>query len=461
MTIEPEENNKAIPSWFPVEGKTYIVLGLARSGLAAVRWLLAKKAAVVIAIDDQSYNVAKAIQLGAQDRSLDSIEWGQVGAVIQSPGVPFCFPHPHLVTLKARQKGIPIIGDMDLFRLTHPKARFVGITGTNGKSTTTALVGHILKTCGVNCQIGGNIGIPVLSLEDAELYVLELSSYQLELSGTLDFHIGGWLNISPDHLDRHGSLESYVMAKKRLFRTHHLAQTVVMGIDDELSKAVWKEVANSQVTIPVSVNQPLGNGIYIHNGWLMDQGSPMLDVGALLTLQGVHNYQNVGVAYGICQALGLCKEDIVRALQTFPGLAHRQERVRTLNGVCFINDSKGTNTEATAKALATFDNIYWIAGGRAKSNGIDSLSSYFPKIVHAFLIGEAQDHFAEILKGKTPYTKSGNLEQAVIEAYRLASQNGLSNSVVLLSPACASFDQFCDFEHRGKVFCQLVHQLEA
>jgi UDP-N-acetylmuramoylalanine--D-glutamate ligase len=446
-------------TWLPVEGKTFLVLGLGRSGLATVKWLL-EKGAFPIAVDDYPDKVKEAKTLGAQTmESLKAVPWGQVAALVQSPGIPLWLPVPHPVTLQARENGIPIIGDGDLFRWAHPDARFVGITGTNGKSTTTALVGHILKTCGVDCQVGGNIGTPMLSLPSAGTYVLELSSYQLDLSEPLDLHVVAWLNITPDHLDRHGSLEGYVAAKKRLFQTSHSAQTAVIGIDDPFSEAVWREMSLHQHTIPISVNQYLEGGIFIQEGWLREGTERVLNVTLLSALKGLHNFQNVAVAYGVCRALGLGQEDIARAMMTFPGLAHRQEWVRMVNGVGFVNDSKGTNADATAKALATFDKIYWIAGGKAKKGGIDSLSSYFPKIMHTFLIGEAQDQFAQALEGKVPYTKSGTIEQAVKDSYQSALADISSNPVVLLSPACASFDQFQDFEHRGRVFCELVQAL--
>ncbi|MDF3034485.1 MAG: UDP-N-acetylmuramoylalanine--D-glutamate ligase [Alphaproteobacteria bacterium] len=433
---------------------------MARSGLAAVKWLLGQ-GAFVIAVDDNPHKVREAQALGAQvAENLNAIPWGDVVAVIQSPGIPLWLPSPHPLTVQARQMGIPIIGDGDLFRQTHPEARFVGITGTNGKSTTTALIGHILKACGVDSQVGGNIGIPILSLPPAQTYVLELSSYQLDLFGPLNLAVAAWLNIAPDHLDRHGSLEGYVAAKKRLFQTRDSKQTAVIGIDDPISEAVWRELSTRQSTLPVSVNRDLDAGIHVQGGWLREGPARVLDVTLLPTLKGTHNYQNAAIAYGVCRTLGLAQEDIAQAMVTFPGLAHRQERVRTVNGIDFINDSKGTNADATARALATFNKIYWIAGGKAKSDGIDALSSYFPKIAHAFLIGEAQDQFAATLQGKVPYTKSGILEQAVEDSYRLALTDVCSAPVVLLSPACASFDQFQDFEHRGAVFCQLVQNLE-
>lgn len=456
MTKDVDE---MMPSWFPVEGKTYVVLGLARSGLAAVKWLRGKGAYVLVA-DDNAQKIAEAEALGAKAVSA-TIPWDQIAALVQSPGVPLWLPTPHPLTSEARHHNIPIIGDGDLFRLAHPESRFVGITGTNGKSTTTALVGHILNACGVDCQVGGNIGTPMLDLPNAQTYVLELSSYQLDLSEALDLHVVGWLNITPDHLDRHGTLEKYVVAKKRLFQTHGLKQTAIIGIDDERSEFVWREISATQPTIPVSVNRLLEDGIYIKDGSLMDGQERILDVKSLPTLKGIHNLQNAAIAYGVCRALGLGIPNIVQAMTTFPGLAHRQEWVRTVNGISFVNDSKGTNADATAKALATYEKIYWIAGGQAKSDGIDSLSSYFPKIVHTFLIGDAQDQFAATLEGKVPYTKSGTMEQAVADSCRLARADAFSNAVILLSPACASFDQFQDFEHRGKVFCQLVQSLGA
>ncbi|MBX9804367.1 MAG: UDP-N-acetylmuramoyl-L-alanine--D-glutamate ligase [Alphaproteobacteria bacterium] len=444
--------------WFPVCGKTYVVLGLARSGFSTLKWLLARGASV-IAVDDNSSKVSEAEKVGAI--VVPEIPWGQVAALIQSPGIPLGLPAPHSLTQEARQRQIPIIGDGDLLRAAHPDARFVGITGTNGKSTTTALVGHILKSCGVDAQVGGNIGTPMLDLPDAGTYVLELSSYQLELFGPLDLDVAAWMNISPDHLDRHGSLENYVAAKKRIFQTIHQKQTAVIGVDDAFSDSVWQEISKIQSTVPVSVTRPLDEGIYGQEGWLLDGFGRVLELSSLPTLKGTHNFQNAAIAYGVCRALGLAKDDIVDAMKTFPGLAHRQEWVRNLSGITFINDSKGTNADATAKALATFDKIYWIAGGKAKSDGIDSLASYFPKIVHTFLIGDAQDQFAATLEEKVPYTKSGTMENAVKDSFRQALADGANNPVILLSPACASFDQFQDFEHRGEVFCQLVQSLEA
>lgn len=447
-----------MPPWFPVKGKTYIVLGLARSGLASVRWLKTQ-GAVVIAVDDHVDQIAKAQELGAITGNLDTIPWDTVTALIQSPGVPLWFPQPHPITREARKRNIPIMGEGDLFRLAQPQSRFIGITGTNGKSTTTALVGHILKSCGIDCQVGGNIGTPMFDLPPADTYVLELSSYQLDLSHTLDLQVAGWLNLSADHLDRHGSLENYVSAKKRIFHTSSSDQIAVIGIDDPLSEAVWREVSDLHPTLPISVTKALTHGICVQDGWLKENSEPIFNLATSSTLKGTHNAQNMAVAYGICRALKIDKTDIIKGIQTFPGLAHRQEWITTLNGISFINDSKGTNADATAKALATFDTIYWIVGGRAKSDGIDSLSSFFPKIMHTFLIGEAQDRFAETLEGKVPYTKSGTMENAVTQAYEMALKQSRPNPVILLSPACASWDQFRDFEHRGDTFRHLVNTL--
>lgn len=436
-----------VERWFPVEGKTYVVLGLGRSGFSTIRWLLAR-GACVIAIDDNTNLLIEAQKLGAQIAC--QIPWNQISAVVQSPGVPLWFPQPHPITQEARDHKIPIIGEGDLLRATYPEAQFVGITGTNGKSTTTALVGHILKECGRDYQIGGNIGIPMLDLLPASIYVLELSSYQLDLSPHLTLQIAAWLNVSPDHLDRHNSFENYLMAKKNIFQAG--TQTAVIAIDDEISREVKDEIAQYQKTIPVSISHSLKKGISLQGSWLQEDGEPVLNVNALTRLRGDHNLQNVAVAYGVCKALGLKQSEISEAIVTFPGLAHRQEWIATQQGVHFINDSKGTNAQATAKALAAFDQIYWIVGGKAKSEGITPLFPYFPKIIHAFLIGESQEVFAKVLEGKVPYTKSGTLEKALEASYKLALADGLKNPNILLSPACASFDQFRDFEHRGEVF---------
>jgi UDP-N-acetylmuramoylalanine--D-glutamate ligase len=449
----------SLPAWFPVSGKTYVVLGLARSGLAAVRWLQVQGARV-IAIDDNPEKVQQAERLGAT--APDLIPWDQVAALVQSPGVPLWFPAPHPVTLETRQRGIPVIGDGDLLRLAHPTACFIGITGTNGKSTTTALVGHILKTCSIDCQVGGNIGVPMLDLPSAETYVLELSSFQLDVSDGMDLDVAAWINLTPDHLDRHGSLKNYVAAKKKIFQTRdHQKLTAIIGIDDEASEAAWKEISATHKTIPVTASRPLDQGISLKDSWLREDTQTMMDCRSLPTLMGIHNWQNAAIAYGICRTLGIAPNQISAAMQTFPGLAHRQEWVRTLGKVCFINDSKGTNAAATSKALATYDRIYWIAGGQAKSDGIEQLLAFSPRIVHAFLIGEAQDRFAATLERKTPYTKSGTLAQAVQQAYQLARTDEGENPVVLLSPACASFDQFKDFEQRGDDFRQIVQNLES
>ena len=457
--MKPRDYKMNMPSWFPVAGKTYVVLGLARSGLATVKWLLAH-GAFVIATDNKAEQVEKAQALGAKTDST-MIPWGQVAALVQSPGVPLWKPEPHPITSEARQNNVPIIGEGDLLRLSQINSRFVGITGTNGKSTTTALVGHILKSCGVDSQVGGNIGLPMLDLPLAETYVLELSSYQLDLSDCLNLHVAAWLNISEDHLDRHGTLEQYIAAKKKIFQVEDVNQIAIISIDDKESESVWRERSKHQTTVPVSIGRPLEGGIFVQEGWLMEGSERILDVTLLPTLRGIHNHQNVSIAYGICRALGLSPSEIAQSVLSFPGLAHRQEPVRSMQGICFINDSKGTNADATAKALAAFDKIYWIAGGKAKGDGIESLSSYYPKIVHTFLIGEAQEQFAKSLEGKVPFSKSGTIEKAVVDSYHMALKDKQADSVILLSPACASFDQFTDFEHRGKVFCQLVQSLEV
>ncbi|MBI1954720.1 MAG: UDP-N-acetylmuramoyl-L-alanine--D-glutamate ligase [Proteobacteria bacterium] len=410
----------------PLSFPRFLVIGLARSGIAVAKWLKSKGKEVVV-WDDQIQKQQRAQEWGwTLSSQLDDKT-----ALIQSPGIPLSHP----LIEQAKNKHIPIFSDIDLFCTDYVSAPIIGITGTNGKSTTTALVGHILKENGFHVGIGGNIGIPVFDLSDSKnVYVLELSSFQLEISQKLPLTIAAWLNISEDHLDRHKNLEAYIQAKKRIFQT---TQQAVIATDDVYSLKVAQTL-----TIPV---------VYVSQ---YDD----LPYHQFLTLRGIHNQQNIAVAYKIARLMGLEKEAIIKAIQTFPGLEHRQQIIRKIGSIVFINDSKATNADAAEKALKTFEKIYWILGGRDKRDGIDPLVPYFSKIKQAFLIGEAQERFSQTLSHHVPYTFSQTLDKAIKEAYKEAQKNS-EESVILFSPACASFDQFQDFEHRGNVFCRLVEQL--
>jgi UDP-N-acetylmuramoylalanine--D-glutamate ligase len=443
------------------------VLGLARSGLIAAK-ALQLGGAQVLAWDDAPAKRDDATAAGVPIVDLSNRALSDVKALILSPGIPHTYPKPHLVAARARAAGAEIIGDIELLARSCRSARYVGITGTNGKSTTTSLIGHILKTAGRTVAVGGNLGTPALSLAPlgAEgIYVLEMSSYQLELTQSLTFDIAVLLNITPDHLERHGGMDGYVAAKRRLFARQNTPQAAVIGIDDGLSRDIVTDLAatGAQTIVMISAESRAMGGVYVENGSLIDDMAgdalPMLDLRGLERLPGRHNWQNVAAAYAATRCLEIEPEEIVAAIQSFAGLAHRQEPVATVDGVRYVNDSKATNADAAAKALACYDTIYWIAGGLAKEGGIASLTPLFPRIRRAFLIGQASDEFAATLDGRVPHTLCGELAKAIEAAHSAAVADGASDAVVLLSPACASFDQFANFEQRGDAFRRLVDAL--
>jgi len=447
-------------------GRTVGVLGLARSGRAAAA-ALAAGGAEVLAWDDAEKvrdAVAGDIALAAPDRP----EWRRIATLVLSPGIPHTFPKPHPLVARARADGTEIIGDLELlFRARHG-ARFIGITGTNGKSTTTALIGHVLREAGIAAETGGNLGMAALSLAPlgpGGVYVLETSSYQLELLNTLAFDIAVLLNITPDHLERHGGMDGYIAAKEHIFDRQGAAATAVIGIDDPLCAAMCARLAAAgrQRIVPISVRQPAPGGVYVEKGWLVDAldgtPNPVLDLASAKRLPGAHNWQNAIAAYAAARQIGISGEAAASAIISFPGLAHRQELVDTIDCVRYINDSKATNADASEKALLCYEAIYWIAGGLAKAGGIAPLAPYFGRLRHAFLIGNATEEFAATLDGKVPFSRCGDLASAVSAAAGLARAERVPDAVVLLSPACASFDQFTDFEARGDRFRDLVAAL--
>jgi UDP-N-acetylmuramoylalanine--D-glutamate ligase len=443
------------------------VLGLARSGLAAAH-ALKRGGAEVLAWDDQPERRATAAAAGLPVVALDETTVPRAKALVLSPGIPHTYPKPHPVAALARGANVEIIGDIELLARTCKAAHYIGVTGTNGKSTTTALLGHILAATGRVVAVGGNLGTPALALPalGAEgIYVLEMSSYQLELTESLIFDVAILLNITPDHLERHGGMEGYIAAKRRIFRGQVKPQAAVIGIDDDPSRDLVMDVAagGAQTIIMISAESRAMGGVYVENGWLIDDMSgdafPMLDLRELERLPGKHNWQNIAAAYAACRSLGVADLEIVAAIQSFPGLPHRQELVATIDGVRYVNDSKATNADAASKALACYDDIYWIAGGVAKAGGIEALRPLFPRIRHAFLIGSASDAFAATLADAVPVTRAGDLAAAVTAAREAARVEARPGAAVLLSPACASFDQFRDFEERGDRFRALVAAL--
>ena len=447
--------------------RTVAVFGLARTGLGAVRSLVAGGTRV-IAWDDNSTARDLGGQEGAEIMPWREWPWESIAALVLSPGVPLTHPVPHGVVVHANQAKVPVIGDVELFaREIRPdsnapgKAPVIAITGTNGKSTTTALVGHILKACGFDAQIGGNIGNSVLELSPPgakTIYVLEMSSFQIDLAPGLKPDVSLLSNLSVDHIDRHGTMENYAAIKARLDsdRIERLEH-----IFTELSAAA--KARNSAAANPVSVGKVLGRGIFVVDGALYDalsgRANKVMEMADAQRLPGAHNWQNAALAYGAVKPFLSDTRQIIAAIASFPGLAHRMEDVGHIGNVSFINDSKATNADATARALATYPDIFWIAGGKAKDGGIESLSPYFPRVRKAYLIGDAAAVFARTLDGKASYEVSGTLDKAVEAAARDAVASSAPAPVVLLSPACASYDQFKDFEHRGDTFRDAVARL--
>ena len=446
-----------------LKGSSFVVLGLPRSGLATGRALRAAGIECV-AWDDNSESRDAAALLGARIADPVTIDWSGVTALVISPGIPSTLPVPHPVAVAARAAGKPIICDVELLARAQPDARFVAITGTNGKSTTTALIGHILQQAGARCEVGGNIGRGALDLEPlgtGGLYVLELSSYQLELLQTFRADVAVWLNITPDHIDRHGDLAGYVAAKKNIFARQRTGDCAVIGTEDEPSREVEREMAARPgiACVPVALDRPVANGISYRAGMLVDADGYTVDFSDVPTLPGDHNAQNAACAWAVCRWLDVPRERIVAGLRSYPGLPHRQERVAAVGNVVYVNDSKATNADATARALSSYDRIYWILGGQAKEGGVAPLATYFDRIRHAFLIGEATELFAGQLEGKLPYSRCGDLQSALDAAHALAQREAAEPAVVLLSPACASWDQWKSYEHRGDAFRAMARAL--
>ena len=448
------------------------VFGLGRSGMAAVTALLAAGNRVV-AWDDNEAPRLEAAKAGAEIRNL--VETfaanGEAPArLIVSPGVPLTHPAPHPVIRAAQAAGCAVLGDLDLFAMAldaagmRDKALIIGITGTNGKSTTTVLVAHMLAASGMRVETGGNIGVPVLHLPMPEVtpeadgqtvYVLELSSYQLDLNRQLVCDMGVLLNITPDHLDRHGDMTGYVAAKELLFGNGKCAQLQVIGADDAASRGVADRQAASAPTLRIAATHTDAD-IFYADGCLWEGKSKVLDMTACPALPGAHNGQNAAAAFAIGRKLGLDSHAMTAGFAGFGGMAHRLQSVRHLKGLNFVNDSKATNAEATRHALAAFDNIYWIAGGVAKAGGLNGLAPLYGHVRAAYLIGEAADSFAEELTPLMPTHMAGSMDKAVSLAADHAAA-GAQEAVILLSPACASFDQFSDFEARGEAFCAAVN----
>jgi UDP-N-acetylmuramoylalanine--D-glutamate ligase len=452
-------------------GKQVAVFGLGSSGLLSAR-ALAAGGADVIAFDDDDKKLAETRAAGLKTQDLRQLDWRKIAALVLAPGVPLTHPTPHWAAALARKAGVEIVGDIELFCRERAKSGgqvpLVAITGTNGKSTTTALIAHLVNSAGRDAQMGGNIGVPVLALAafaPGRVYVLEVSSYQIDLAPSLHATVGILLNVTEDHLDRHGTMENYAAIKARLPAGVEAGGTAVIGVDDDWTRAAADRIARAGKKVErVSVQSALRDGYYAEGSRILraagGKTQAVADLAGIGSLRGSHNAQNAGAAIAACLALGLDLAAIRKGLASFPGLAHRMQQVgrkETDKGdVLFVNDSKATNADSAAKALASFGDIFWIAGGKPKTGGISSLAEFFPRIRKTYLIGEAAQDFAKTLDGKVPYEIVETLDRAVPLAARDAAASSLKEPVVLLSPACASFDQYPNFEVRGKAFTDIV-----
>ena len=435
------------------------VLGFGQTGRAIVDSLISGGAKVFLH-DDIGIKNADYMQYSANLSDENIVK--SLDAIAISPGIHLFWPTPHATVSIARKYGIELIGDLDLFqRQKKNTEKIIAITGTNGKSTTTALIEHILKNSGKNSTIGGNFGPPILSLDNGhDFYVLELSSYQLEHANILGLDTSILLNITPDHLTRHGGMEGSISAKQKIFVN---SKNSIIGVDDDHCIKIYhflKDI-NQENIIPISGKLVPDNGIGWKNDYLIDNrfGTNEIVCEKHPNLDGNHNRQNIAASYAACILNGIQKSDFKKHLLSFSCLEHRQEFVANIDGIPYINDSKATNADSVEQALIRFDNIFWILGGRPKEGGIFSLQKYFHKIKHAFLIGEAAEDWYTLLKShnvKAEITET--LENAVNHAHAKAKND--KPNVVLLSPACASFDQFKSFEERGEKFKEFVRKLK-
>ncbi len=451
-------------------GKKVAVFGLGGSGLVSASALLAG-GADVIGYDDNAQSVTKAAAAGIPTADLRTIDWSKVAALVLAPGVPLTHPAPHWSADLAHKAGVEVIGDIELFCRERaklaPAAPFVAITGTNGKSTTTALIAHLAASAGMDVQLGGNIGTAILSLAppaEERVYVIECSSYQIDLAPSINPSVGILINLSEDHLDRHGTMQHYADVKERLVAGVPENGTAVVGVDDEWCRQIAHRLEESRENlVRISARQDLTSGIYVSQQRIMRangvDAEQIAELGGIGSLRGVHNAQNAACATAAALALGLDPKTIQAGLRSFPGLAHRMEEIGRRGAVLYVNDSKATNADSSAQALACFTDIFWIAGGKPKTGGIESLRGFFPRIRKAYLIGEAAQEFAGSLGAEVPHDIVGALDNAVAAASRDADTSSAAEPVVLLSPACASFDQYRNFEVRGDAFRALVRAL--
>jgi UDP-N-acetylmuramoylalanine--D-glutamate ligase len=448
-------------------GRKVAVFGLGKSGLLSAGALI-KGGADVVVYDDNEKMRTDAASAGLTVQNLHEIDWSDIAALVLAPGVPLTHPTPHWTVQLAHKAEVEIIGDIELFCRERAKSGahcpLIAITGTNGKSTTTALTAHLVEAAGRDAQMGGNIGVPVLALApfaENRVYVLEVSSYQIDLAPSLRATVGVLLNVSEDHLDRHGTMENYAALKTLLPASIEQGGTAVIDVDDRWTRSGADRIERAgRKVVRVSVEAPLRDGYYAEGTHILrataGKAHAVAELAGIGSLRGKHNAQNAACAIAACVAIGIDLPSIQKGLVTFPGLAHRMQQVGRKGPILYVNDSKATNADSAAKALGSFHDIYWIAGGKPKTGGITSLAEFFPRIRKAYLIGEAAAEFARTLDGKVDYEIVEVMSAAVDAATRDAEAAGLKEPVVLLSPACASFDQYPNFEVRGTAFTDLV-----
>jgi UDP-N-acetylmuramoylalanine--D-glutamate ligase len=451
------------------------VFGLGLSGIATCESLVASGASVY-SFDEKADAREKTMDTEYRAEHPKNWPWGELESVVVSPGVPLTHPKPHPIVKKARMEKVPVIGDTELFARAinampeRERPRIAAITGSNGKSTATALIGHMLREGGEDVHVGGNIGEAVMSLPAPDrhaIYVLELSSFQLDLTHSLRANAAVFLNLTPDHIERHGNVEGYFAAKSRIFRNQTNQDIAVVGVDDDWGERLCTELtaAGRAKVIPVSAGAALGRGVYALDGALYynldGKTTKAGDLSNARSLKGVHNQQNAAAALAVAQYFGASPAIAMKAAGSFVSLPHRMEEVTRIGKTVFVNDSKATNADAAARALAAFDDVYWIVGGKAKEGGLSALKGKLANVRKAYLIGDAADAFSEELKGGTATKKSNTLKRAVADAYRDAAASDAPAPTVLLSPACASYDQFKNFEDRGDQFKSLAGDLQT
>ncbi len=438
------------------EKKSAAIIGLGKTGKVSAESLLASGANVIV--HDDRKDIISEYRIA--DLSNEAIfKESTLDCIVVSPGIHMLWPHPHPVISLAKKYGVQIVNEIDLFQ-TNVDKKIIAITGTNGKSTTSALIDHILNVCGKKSALGGNFGTPALSLSDKkDFFVFELSSYQLESCNICGFDSAILLNITPDHLKRHGGIHGYIEAKQKIFANFRDDSAAIVGVDDNYSSEIFNFLKNinHKNVVPISGLRVPDCGVgWSGNNLIDDRTQKVVCDFVPESLQGNHNKQNTAAAYAACANYNVSDAEFCEAINSFQGLSHRQEFVAEINGVKYVNDSKATNIESTKQALMRYENVIWILGGRPKDESVDLLKDYFRKIKFVFLIGEIANEWCEILKRYDVAAEvSGDLETAVIASKKVA----ISGDVVLLSPACASFDQFKSFEDRGDQFKEIVARI--